>query len=135
MPFEFLPHTSEVVLKVEAGSKENLFREALRGEMSFLKKEIDNKHKEIQKREIEVSSVDLETLLIDFLNEVLYNANIYKEIYTDVDIEEFSETYIRAKISGFKVDGFDDDIKAVSYHNLKIEHKDNKYICKIVFDV
>ncbi len=135
MSFEFLSHTSEVILKVEAGSKEDLFREALRGEMNFLKKDLGKEQRGRQKREIEVSSVDLEALLVDFLNEVLYYANIYKEVYTDIDIEEFSDTYIKAKVMGFKVDGFDDDIKAVSYHDLKIIYKDNKYICNIIFDV
>ena len=134
MSFEFLSHTSEVILKVEAGSKEDLFREALRGEMSFLKDGILD-FKPTVERKIHISSLNLEILLVDFLNEALYMASRYKEVYPDMDIIKLSDGSIEAKLKGVEVDSFDRDIKAVTFHNLDIIYKDGKYICEIVFDV
>ncbi len=134
MSFEFLSHTSEVILKVEAGSKEDLFREALRGEMFFLKDGILD-FKPTVERKIHISSLNLEILLVDFLNEALYMANTYKEVYPDMDIIKLSDGSIEAKLKGVEVDSFDRDIKAVTFHNLDIIYKDGKYICEIVFDV
>ncbi len=134
MSFEFLSHTSEIILKVESTTKEGLFYDALRGEMSFLKNNVLD-FEQTAERKIDLRSLDLETLFVDFLNEALYLADTHKELYFDMTINRLSDNGIEATLKGAEVNSFDRDIKAVTFHNLDIVYKDGKYVCEVVLDI
>jgi SHS2 domain-containing protein len=137
--FEILPHTADVRLKVFGKTKEKLFQNALLG-MAAILKESPIKNKKLFKIKIGVKSPDINSLLIDFLSEVLYRSQVNKAIYRNVEFSKFSDTEIEAEIFGFKVDAFDEDIKAVTYHELEIKKTpptggDDGFEAIIIFDV
>ncbi len=65
--------------------------------------------------------MDRTTLLIDFLSELLTLAYTEKAIFCYVHIEKMSETQINAIVSGALVDGFEEDVKAVTYHEANVQ--------------
>lgn len=90
------------------------------------------------RRGVEIDgSVDSSMLIIDFLNELLRLLQTYKEVYQTITIKELSETELEADLVGIKIaDGFDEDIKAVAYHGVKIEKNDKgNYEVTIIFDI
>ena len=87
--------------------------------------------------EIVVGSDSLESLLVDWLSEILYRGEVNKKIYTDFEVTEFSENpyKIKAKIKGVPVESKNIDIKAVTYHELEIKKIDDHGEAIVIFDI
>jgi len=131
--FEILPHTADLKIRVFGKTKEELFLNALLGMEESLKPKVLEK---VVEREIEVKSIDLPALLVDFLNEVLYLNQVNREVYSDLKISKFWDNKLEGKVSGKKVERFGEDIKAVTYHNLKVQQKkDGTWEATVLFDV
>jgi len=74
--------------------------------------------------------------LVDFLSEVLYQTQVNKEIYNKVEFKKLTDTELEAEIFGQKVEGFGEDIKAATYHNLEIKQKERGgWEAIVLFDV
>lgn len=132
--YQMLGHTADIRLKIEASTLEELFSVALEGMNAIIKKESVSDGG--SKKMIEIKSVDATALLIDFLNEVLYQSHSNGELYIRVDFLEFSDTVLKAEIYGNKVKEFDEDIKAVTYHEAEIiKNEKGDYETIIVFDI
>lgn len=132
--FEILEHTADLKIRVFGKDKKELFLNALLAMVSGLRPKIKNQNSKIKK--IKVKSSNLETLLVDFLSEVLYLTQINKEVYTDIEFELFSETELQGILKGQKIKQFGEDIKAVTYHNLEIKQKkDGTFEATILFDI
>jgi SHS2 domain-containing protein len=132
--YEILDHPSDVRVKVFGDTKEELFLNAMKGMNEILKSKIKNQKSKITRR-VAVNSYDSNALLVDFLSEVLYLSQVNKEIYADVIFNKFSEKELEGELIGNKIESFDEDIKAVTYHDLKIEKKDGLFEAKVLFDI
>ncbi len=75
------------------------------------------------KREIKIKSINLPTLLVDFLNEALYLSQINKEVYFEANFKKFSNAELEGELMGQKIERFGEDIKAATYHDLGIHQK------------
>lgn len=124
MPYEFLPHTADVRIKVESDSLEQLFCEAVDAVMEYLKAEISEGGKPVT-RTIEVESIDRSGLLIDFLSQVLGDSEIYDEVYKVNKIIELTDTEIKVEVTGRPIVSRSEDIKGVTYHEADVK-KDGK---------
>lgn len=135
--FEILEHTADLRIKAWGKTKEELFRNALRG-MGYVQKpesRITNYELRITKK-IKVESNDVTTLLIDFLSAVLTQSQIKRVVFYDVKFLKFSDTELKAEIVGAKVDEFDEDIKAATYHEAEVKMAESgSYETMIVFDI
>lgn len=132
---EIIPHTADIRLRVEAGTLEELFQEALRGMADIIKKRIADDALRITQR-IRIQSPDKTSLLIDFLSEALTRSQIEKSVFYDVKVGELADTRLDAEITGAKVDAFDEDIKAVTYHEAEVQKNEKgSYETVIVFDI
>ena len=125
--FEILPHTADVRVKVFGETYEELFKNALLAMAEILKNNL-SQIKNPAKAKINIQSPDINSLLVDFLSEVLYQSQMNKVIYSDAIFSKFSDfstsskqAELQAEIRGNKVDSFDEDIKAVTYHELEIK--------------
>jgi SHS2 domain-containing protein len=108
---------------------------ALLGMGENMKPEI-KKPEEKVKREIRITSQDFTALLVDFLSEVLYLSQVNKENYFEAKFTKFTDKEIEAELSGQKVERFNEDIKAVTYHGLDIrQKKDGGWETVILFDI
>jgi len=130
--YEILDHPSDVRVRVFGDTKEELFLNAMEGMNAVLKPDL---LKKTTNRRVAVNSYDLNALLVDFLSEVLYLSQVNKEIYTDVVFDKFSDKELEGELKGNKVESFSEDIKGVTYHDLKIEQKNGLYEATILFDI
>lgn len=134
--FEILPHIADVRIKIWADSLLELFVVAIEGMMKIIKEQGTGNQELGVKKTIQIQASDKTMLLIDFMNEVLYQSHANKEIYTEINFLEFSEIALSAEIMGQKVDEFDEDIKAVTYHEAEIvKNKEGNLETVIVFDI
>lgn len=134
---EYLPHIADIRMKIQGSSEEELFRAGMEGIGKILKKEvIENPGKPNEIVEISLVSEDMTTLLVEFLNEVLMFSHTQKTVFFDVQIQGISEKEIWAKIIGNRVENFDEDIKAVTYHEAQVEkNKSGMFETIIVLDI
>ncbi len=133
--YEILEHKADLRIKVFGRTEKELFQNALLGMAESMKPET-RKSAEKMKRKIEIKSLDVAALLVDFLSEVLYQSQVNKEVYNEVRFINFSDRELAAEISGQKVERFGEDIKAVTHHNLEIKQTTDKtWEATIIFDV
>jgi len=133
--YEILEHPADIRLKVKATSLEEIFEGALKGMAEILALKENFLNEKIEK-EIKVNSLDLNSLLVDFLSEVLTLTDINDSVFNEIEIVSLKENEIIAKIKGFKIKEFKEEIKAVTYHNLEIKKNEkNEYEVEVLFDI
>lgn len=144
--FEILEHTADLRLKVFGSSPKELFRNALYA-MGYTQKPETVEQSTVGiiigtirgrrvSEDIVIESMDYNTLLVDFLSEVLSRSDSLNTVFFDVKFSEFSELKIEGKIYGVKVDDFSQDIKAVTYHEVDIkETEPGKWESLLVLDI
>ena len=137
MPYQQLEHPTDIRLRVWGRNLVELFQDALLGMMQILKSQILNlKSQKLSERKIVVQSNDQTALLIDFLNEVLYQSQVNREIYTKIEFDKLTEKELQARLFGHGIAKFDEDIKAVTYHQAEIKKTpEGNYETIILFDI
>ena len=139
MSFIFLEHPSDIKILVKAKSLKELFRESLRAMFEIISgKDLSlfKGGKEKIMREVSISSVDREVLLADFLAEALSLSEIYDEFYFDCELVEFDETFLKGFLFALPLEKKVKEIKAVTYHDLKIEKiREDHWEATLLFDI
>lgn len=135
--YKILSHTADLRLAVYGKTLEELFINAAEALARILsgaaKVEVKNKKAKIK---IKVASININSLLVDFLNELLSRSQIDKAIYL-VKSLKLSEKKIAltATLAQVKVSEFAEDVKAVTYHEANIIKADDSYKTKLVLDI
>ena len=133
--YEILEHKADLKIRVFGRTKEELFSHCLQAMTESMKSEVRKPEEKIE-REIKVKSLDFPALLVDFLSEALYLIQVNKEIYNTIKFKKFTDTEIEGELIGQKVERFDEDIKAVTYHSLDLhKRKDGIWEATILFDI
>jgi len=123
-------------LKIRAygKTKKELFLNMASGMQDALQPTTNNK--QLTTRSLKIRASNLETLLVDFLSEILYLIQVNKEIYKDIKFKKFTDMEIRAELIGQKVASFGEDIKGVTYHDLEIKQNPmGIWQATVLFDV
>jgi len=140
-PFELVDHTADVGIKAHGSTLTELFENAARGMFAVIAGE---KYKaqgsKIEKKiEINENKDNLEEILVSWLSELLYIFNREKIYLDNFRILSLNNNGIKAETSGVNIDLYQSDlyteIKAVTFHNLKIEEDIEGFSCTIIFDV
>jgi SHS2 domain-containing protein len=137
MDYEILDHTADICVRVYGKSFEELLKNAARAMMDIITdREKVNPSQEI---EFKAQGETQEELLVHWLDEILFIHKVRRMIFRDFEIQTINKTEIHGKALGESVDmerhEITMDIKAVTHHNLKIEHLDDKLKVDIVFDI
>lgn len=135
---QILSHTADVRVKAEGSSREELFRAALEGMAQIQKAKLSESAVESKKLQVQVvvAAPDISALLIDFLSEALAQSQIEKAIFNAVTFTKLTSGELEAEISGARADGFEEDIKAVTYHGADIvKNEEGNYEATILFDI
>ena len=144
--FIHLPHTADIKIRAFGKNLPDLFTNALYGMFCSIVPQIKTEsyisYEHLtcdtleEKRELDVASIDLSSLLVDFLSDAWYLSDVHNEAYFDMNVKEFSETHMKTILCGSKINGFDEgEIKAVTYHDLVIKEENGLWIAEIIFDI
>ncbi len=133
--FELIEHTADTGLIAYGKTLHEAFANAAYGMFSIIA-ELDNV-REIEKRRVEVSADDIEGLLFEWLNALLYYFDVETLLYKRFDIIEFGDTRLAADCHGEKVDRsrhkIKTGVKSATYHLLEVD-RENKRV-KVIFDI
>lgn len=134
--FEEIEHTADWAIRVRARDLPELFATAARGMFSLL---ADLSTVPAARQfEIDLGAIDAETLLIDWLNELLYLAEEHQLIFASFTIHEIGgngPVRLRATAGGGAPDELLKTIKAATFSSLSIERDGERYQAELVFDV
>jgi SHS2 domain-containing protein len=135
MSFVEVSHTADVKIRATAPTLENLFSEAVTALMEVL---YGPDRKGEEKREISLDAEDHESLLRDFLSEVLFIAEVDGLVFSSAEIH-IDGCHLVAKLYGEPFNrrrhAMGTEVKGISYSGLAITHDANGYMLDIVFDV
>jgi len=87
------------------------------------------------RRVIEVEGTDRETLLVNWLNEILYLEQTHHEFYDHFLLSDVTENHLRAQLYGRQLDRSVTSVKAVTFHNLEVKESSEGLEATIVVDV
>ncbi len=132
-PFREIDHTADWALQVWAPTLEALFVDAAVGMYTLAG--VRPGAVAPERRRIAVSAEDTESLLVAWLQELLYFTESDGLAFSSFQMEALTPTTLRAEARGVSGERLDKAIKAVTYHNLKIEQTQRGYEVTLVFDV
>jgi len=134
--FELIDHTADVGVIAYGADMSQAFVNAARALFSLIA-ELDSVD-ELLEREIELTARDRESLLVAWLNELIYIFDSENIIFKRFDITKLSNTRLKARSYGEKVDSSKHKlkigVKAATYHMLEVSKNDG-YKVQVLFDI
>ena len=135
MTVTYVEHTADVRFRVSASSVKSIFSESMY-ELMKIMRPVPISNSTRVKRVLQAESLDSSALVIDFLNEALSMAVSFNEVYDRVEIDQLTGKSITTTVLGSTVDGFNEDVKAVTYHGAElIKSDDGRWEITIILDV
>ncbi len=132
--YEVIDHPSDTGLEAFGKDKKELFENAAYGMMDMMYDLSDVKTGTTDKFEV-YNNKGLESLLVDWLSELLSISDIRKLAFCDFQIINMTDTSLEAKASGGKIGRVKTGIKGVTYNQLKIAKKNGIWKARVIFDV
>ena len=137
MTYRFLSHTADVKFQAEGKTLEKAFSEAALALKETIAEKI--KIREKIKKKIEIQGKDLENLLYNFLEEILFLLDSEEFLFSkikDLKIDE-KKLILKAVVLGDKASNyrFSNDVKAITYNSMFVKKEKNKYVVQVVLDV
>lgn len=135
--YEEIPHTADIAIRTRGKNLKELFANAayamfdIIADLEGLKSSLSI--------DIKLESSSKEDLLVSWLDELLYNFYTKGIIFAEFGIDYISNTQLVARASGRHVgenkNRLKREIKAATYHDLKIKEENDGLSVDIVFDV
>ena len=132
--FEEIEHTADWALRVRGRDLAELLVNAARGMVSLLAADPTAIPTNV-KQQVELESIDPESLLVDWLSELAYWTETEGVIFHQFDMQAVTTTSLQATVHGGQAADLKKHIKAVTYHNLEIVETGQGLEVTVVFDV
>ena len=134
--FEILDHTADVGIIAYGADLKQAFASAARALFSLIT-ELDDVE-EIIHQDIKLTASDKESLLVGWLNELIYRFDTEGILFKRFDISQLSDTHLEARGYGEKVDSskhsLKTGVKGATYHMLKVDKTDG-FRVQVLFDI
>jgi SHS2 domain-containing protein len=134
--FEILEHTADIGIIAYGADLKQAFANAAKGLSSLITD--PGGVEERLHRDIALSAADEESLLVDWLNELVFYFDTEGIIFRRFEISRLDSHHLKARGYGEKVASSKHQIKrgvkAATYHMLKIE-KNKGYRVQVIFDI
>ena len=135
--YEFIDQTADIGIRVYGKDLKELFANAAFAMFDIIA-DLEGMKTSVTV-EIRKDAPNREELLIIWLDELLYNFYTKGLIFSKFEILELDDNRISAKAVGRHIgenkNRLKTEIKAATYHELKIENKDNLWQTQLIFDV
>jgi SHS2 domain-containing protein len=130
--YQWVDHTAELQLAIEAASEREVFADALRALSELLGLEALAAAPE--RRTVEVEASDRAALLAGWLDELVFLAESDGFVATSLESIELTEVALSAVVAG-SLGEPPPLVKAVTYHRLAFDRVDAGYVASVVLDV
>lgn len=135
--YQLIEHTADIGIRVKSFSLAGLFKKAGLA-IAGLSLETQNhlypgKHKII----IRQKAANLEELFVNWLNELLSVSAVESLVFENIQINQVNENYVDAVATGSDIRNYkiNTEIKAATYHQLKVKKTGLIWQAEVIFDV
>lgn len=141
MSFKFLEHTSDIGVQVIAESFEGAFEESAEAliHLIFGKKIDDADSQNLASDEIKINGEDYHSLLVNFLNEIIFLVDAEKSIPLNIKIAQLNSQFLHFRFRRFRFNleklPINLYVKAVTFHQLIIVEEKEKVLIEYFVDV
>ncbi len=133
--FKFLKHTADIKFQAFGDSLAQAFENSALAVINAMYK---GKVKKKIKKKIQVKGKDLESLLYNFLEELLFLLDSQGFFLSSAKVNIGKKNLkLSAELLGDKAENYKIglDVKAITYNEMYVKKQGNKYICQVVLDV
>lgn len=135
--YEIFEHTADLGLRIIAADLPSLFADAARGLTSVIVANIDEV-RPVREIALSVDGTALDELLFDWLSEVLYTFESERLLLSQFDVQ-LTPSGLKATARGEPLDlerhALEHEIKAVTYHGLKVEQTPAGWLAEVIVDI
>ena len=131
---EFAEHTGEERLVIRSPTLGSLFAEAGRA-LAELEGVSGPPASDAPCRVIEVTATDQASLLVEWLNELIFLAEHERWVPTEFQAELATQTKLRMRARGRVLPEAPSQVKAATHHDLKVDSHDGAFEAQVVLDV
>jgi len=135
--FEILDHTADIGIIAYGADVKELFSNAALALYSLIT-ELESIQEKLH-LDLEVGSEDRDSLLVDWLNELIYCFDSKHVLFKRFDIESLTHSALRATCYGEDFDPNKHEIKigvkAATYHMLRLDTDESGYRAQIILDI
>ena len=135
--FELIDHTADIGVTAYGADMKQVFANAARGLFSLIT-ELDLVS-EKKNLDVRVTAPDREALLVNWLNELIYLFEAKEIIFNRFEITNITDTKLKAMAYGEKINlakhELKTQVKAATYHLLKIEQTEDGFQARVIFDM
>jgi len=135
--FEIIDHTADIGINAYGRTLKDLFSNAATALFSLISD--TEQVQAIETRTVSVSAPDRESLLVRWLNELIYLWDTEHLLLSRFKIARLTSHRLDAECSGERLDPsrhrVHRDVKAATYHMLQINRDSQGYQTRIIFDI
>jgi SHS2 domain-containing protein len=136
--FTLLDHTADMGILVRGINLKKLFEEAAKS-MMYIMLTVSSGLEDTHAVKISIKGNDLPDLMVRWLGEILYLFEGEKTVVTDTFVSAFPQTPIEATLQTIPFDPnlheILREIKAVTYHQIEVVEKGDRWEARIIFDL
>lgn len=133
--FQLIEHTADIGLTAYGRTLAEAFANAAYGMFSIITEL--RAVKEIESRQLEISEQDLEALLFEWLNSLIYFFDVEMLLFKRFDISDLGEKQLRAVCHGERYHPSRHQlkmgVKSATYHMLKVDREKSEV--RVIFDI
>lgn len=137
-PFEILTHTSDIAIRVRGLDMAELLRNAAMGLYCVVLEEDSDVRPTITRR-LSLESVDTDTLLVDWINELIYMIDAEQLLFSVFEFDKIEAGRVEACARGEYLDPsrhhLRREVKAATYYMSHIEASEQGLDARIILDV
>lgn len=136
-PYEIIEHTADIGIRVKGKDLKELFKNAALAMFDFMAEPQESKAMHTKAIEVHLESDSIEELFIDWLNELLFLSATKELIFSDFEIKKLDKNSLKAAAIGVNTRSYriNAEVKAATYHQLKIAQSGSGWQAEVVFDV
>jgi SHS2 domain-containing protein len=139
-PYEFIEHTADIGIRVGGDSLEGLFKNASLAMFDIIaetKPSAKRQAPSTQKITIRQKADSIDELFINWLNELLSLSATKELVFSDFQINNLDKNNLEAVAIGKGINSYriNTEIKAATYHQLKIVQNEYGWQAEVIFDV
>lgn len=136
LPWRLMDHPADLRIEVHGKDVPDLFLNAAKALTDLLRPNI--RPVPTHTEDLVLESSDYETLLVDWLREILFYHEAKDLVLADAQIKELTPTRLVVRVGWDSRSGggaTNREIKAVTYHGVSLQKEPHGYATQILFDI
>ena len=134
--YQIIEHTADIGIRVKAGDLKGLFRNAAAATFDIIA-ERKSPSRPARKFIIKQKAENPEELFLNWLNELLSLSAAKGKIFCDYRFKKLTTKELEAEAFGCDIKDYkvNVEIKAATYHQLKVKETKSGWVAEVIFDV